>query len=73
MFKPSMHEQQITRILVDGLPGVYIRDTSSIAVLRRVLLTQSGTHVYANVCDGTPGREKKLARESAGLSAEMRK
>lgn len=73
MFKPSMHEQQITRILVDGLPGVYIRDTSSIAVLRRVLLTQSGTHVYANVCDGTQGREKKLARERAGLSAEMRK
>lgn len=73
MFKPSMREQQITRILTDGLPGVYIRDASSVAALRRVLLTQSGTHVYASVCDGTQRQEKKLTRERADLIAEMRK
>ena len=73
VFKPSMRDQQIARILTDGLPGVRIQDASSIAVLRRMLLTQSGARIYTRVHAGTQKQGKKLARERAGLIAEMRK
>ena len=73
VFKPSMRDQQIARILTDGLSGVRIRGASSIAVLRRMLLTQSGARIYTRVHDGTQKQGKKLARERADLIAEMRK
>lgn len=59
VFKPSMRDQQIARILTDGLPGVRIQDASSIAVLRRMLLMQSGARIY------TPFM---MARRSRGRS-----
>lgn len=73
VFKPSMRDQRIARILTDGLPGVHIGDASSIAVLRRMLLTQSGARIYTRVHDGTQKQGKKLARERTDLIAEMRK
>ena len=63
VFKPSMRDQQIARILTDGLPGVRIQDASSIAVLRRMLLTQSGARIYTRVHAGTQKQGKKLARK----------
>lgn len=63
VFKPSMRDQQIARILTDGLPGVRIRGASSIAVLRRMLLTQSGARIYTRVHAGTQKQGKKLARK----------
>ena len=73
IFKPSMREQRIEHVLTDGLPGLHIRDASSLSALRRMLLAQSDARTYFSTQEAPQKQNQKLMKEKTALLAEIRK